>query len=252
VYLPPAWFAADRPPLPVVMLLPGTPGTPVDWTRSGHADVTADRYAAAHGGRAPILVMPDATGHPLRDTECVDGPSGQAEQYLVVDVAAEVVRRFDAAADGENWAVAGSSAGGTCAVMLALRHPDRFAAFVDLSGDVRPNVGSRPATLTHLFGGSADRFRAHDPAWLLTARRFGGTSGWFEVGTRDRGPLAATEELAPMARLAGIRTCSIERRGGHDFAFWSSSFDHALPWLSAVLGLDPAPRATACAAAGGH
>ena len=31
VYLPPAWFAAQRPALPVVMLMHGEPGDPSDW-----------------------------------------------------------------------------------------------------------------------------------------------------------------------------------------------------------------------------
>jgi hypothetical protein len=33
VYLPPAWFARPRPRLPVIVLLPGTPGQTSDWTR---------------------------------------------------------------------------------------------------------------------------------------------------------------------------------------------------------------------------
>ena len=35
VYLPPAWFATQRPALPVVMLLHGEPGDPSDWTDGG-------------------------------------------------------------------------------------------------------------------------------------------------------------------------------------------------------------------------
>lgn len=57
------------------MLLHGTPGTPQDWIDGGQAAATADAYAAAHGGRAPILVMPDINGSIDADTECVDSPS---------------------------------------------------------------------------------------------------------------------------------------------------------------------------------
>ena len=62
VYLPPAWFKSPRPRLPVIELLHGTPGTPEDWTRAGHVDVIADRFANAHGGAAPIIVISASPG----------------------------------------------------------------------------------------------------------------------------------------------------------------------------------------------
>ena len=40
---------ANRRQLPVIELLHGTPGSPVDWTRGGYADITADEYASHHG-----------------------------------------------------------------------------------------------------------------------------------------------------------------------------------------------------------
>ena len=86
MYLPPAWFAHPRPALPVLELLHGTPGSPNDWTRGASIDVLVDRWAARHGGRAPIVIMPDVNGGFLADTECADGVAGNAETYLVVDV----------------------------------------------------------------------------------------------------------------------------------------------------------------------
>ena len=86
VYLPPAYFTSPRPHLPVIELLHGTPGSPEDWTRAGHADVSADRWATAHGGLGPIIVMPDPNGRWDADTECVDGTQGRAETYLAEDV----------------------------------------------------------------------------------------------------------------------------------------------------------------------
>ena len=69
-YLPPIWFARDRPKLPVVMLLHGTPGAPTDWTDGGLAPATADAWAAQRGGVAPVLVMPDINGSLDGDSEC--------------------------------------------------------------------------------------------------------------------------------------------------------------------------------------
>src|SRR5581483_2866615 len=107
VYLPPAWFARARPRLPVIELLHGTPGAPEDWTRAGMADVAADRWAAAHAGVAPVIVMPDPNGSFTGDTECVDRPQARADRYLSTDVPAWAETNLGVSADRSNWAIVG-------------------------------------------------------------------------------------------------------------------------------------------------
>ncbi|MDQ0383071.1 alpha/beta hydrolase [Amycolatopsis thermophila] len=239
VYLPPAWFARHRPHLPVVMLLHGTPGAPEDWLDGGAVTATVDSWAAAHGGTAPIVVMPDINGAVDADSECVDGPAGQAETYLTRDVPAFVASRFSAQPPGARWAVAGLSEGGSCAVTLTLRHPDTFAAFADFSGLAGPRSGDGNDlgdTIPALFAGSRVDFDAHEPAWLLAHRRYPGTGGWFEVGDADDEPLAAARALEPAAARAGIATrLVVVPGGGHDFVLWRQAFADALPWLVSRL-----------------
>lgn len=244
VWVPPAWFARPRPPLPVIVLLHGTPGSPQDWTDGGMADDTADAFAAAHSGRAPILVMPDVNGTLDADTECVDGPAGQVETYLTVNLPAFVRSTFRTAAPGREWAVAGLSEGGSCAAMLALRHPGVFSALGDYSGLAGPRLGDTnddtASTVTGLFGGSAREFAAHEPSDLLAARSYPDTGAWFEVGAQDGQPLAATGELVPLARRAGIATCEVViPGGGHTFEVFSRAFSDSLPWMAGRLGLVP-------------
>lgn len=252
VYLPPAWFAKERERLPVVVLLHGQPGSPQDWIDGGQAQATADAFAQANGGRSPVLVMPDVNGSIDADTECVDSPLGNAETYLTVDVPTAVVRVLGTQDPGPAWAVAGLSEGGSCAIMLALRHPDRFGAFGDYSGLLGPRLGDTNAdtasTVAQLFGGSQQAFRAHEPIDLLTARRHPGLAGWFETGDADQEPYAAIGQLVPAARAAGIASCYVVVPGeGHTFAVWSDAFSQSLPWLSARLGLfGPNPPPTAC------
>ena len=254
VYLPPAWSATPRPALPVIMLLHGTPGDPTNWTDGGNAQTTADAWAAQHGGTAPVLVMPDINGSITADTECVDSPLGKVETYLTVDVPAGVQQQLGTTAPGRQWAVAGLSEGGSCAIVLALRHPDKFAAFGDFGGLAGPRVGDTnddtADTVTQLFGGSQQQFQAHEPAALLAAQKFPGTGGWFQVGTGDAQPLAAAQQLAPLARAAGVQTCLVTMPGlGHTFDVWTAAFRDSLPFLAAHIGLvppDPA-QTSACA-----
>jgi S-formylglutathione hydrolase FrmB len=253
VYVPPAWFARPRPALPVVMLLHGTPGTPQDWLDGGQAGAAADAYAAAHGGSAPILVMPDINGTVDADSECVDGPAGRVETYLTVDVPRFVDQVFHAAPPGRRWAVAGLSEGGSCSLVLALRHPQVFETFGDYAGLAGPRAGETNAdtasAVTVLFGGSPAAFSAHEPADLLASRRYPQLGGWFEVGDADAEPAAAVGTLVPAARKAGITTCEVVvPGGGHTFAVFSQAFADSLPWMAGRIGAGPAAHDPRCSA----
>jgi S-formylglutathione hydrolase FrmB len=241
VYVPPAWFERPRPALPVIVLLAGQPGQTSDWTRAGDADVTADAYAREHHGRAPILVMADQNGSFSADTECVNGPAGNVETYLTVDVPAFAEHRFHSATGPQQWAIAGLSEGGSCAVMLSLRHPDVYRTFASYGGLLGPRSGDTNAigsTVTDLFGGDRAKFAAHEPSVLLRRRPYPELGGWFEVGSANSGPFAAQRILVPLARAAGIDTCDVTIPGGeHTFEVWAQAFRDSLPWMAGRLGI---------------
>jgi S-formylglutathione hydrolase FrmB len=244
VYVPPAWFDRPRPALPVLMLLHGSPGFPSDWTRAGDADLTADAFARKHVGLAPILVLPDANGSFLADSECLDGAHGNIETYLTEDVPAFVVDRFGASDDPGRWAIGGASMGGMCAMMLTLRHPDRFRTFADFSGFVGPRSGDTnrvEETVDELFDGDRGAFLAHEPLELLADGTFTGMGAWFGAGSDDAIPIAAVDRLAPATRSAGIETCVDEVEGGHTFVTFRILLARAFPWLAMRLGIPSDP-----------
>lgn len=125
-------------------------------------------YAAAHQGNAPILAFVDTGGTFNNDTECVDGPRG------------DVRTTFDTAAGPARWGLVGWSAGGTCAVDLALTHPERFSGFVDIAGDLGPNAGNKTRTIATLYGGDSRAWIRYDPLSVLSTHApYTDTAGWF-------------------------------------------------------------------------
>lgn len=110
VYLPPAWFTGKQ--LPAILMIGGEFGTPADWIRVGDATAALDAYASAHGGYAPLAVFADATGGFAVDTECVNGPRGNAAEHLTAEVIPEIGRLFGLG-EQPKWGVAGFSSGGT-------------------------------------------------------------------------------------------------------------------------------------------
>ena len=242
VWLPPAYFGSPSPALPLVLLLGGVPGDPVDLLRAAHLARIADRYAAAHDGVAPILVFPDENGGFFNDTECVDGPRGNAETYLTVDVPRYLGEHFHASVLGGGLGIGGYSEGGTCAATLALRHPDEFGAFVDVAGDFRPNAASGPSarqlTVRRLYGGDARQWPLHDPLTLL--RHQHGTRAplaLFAAGQDDAHAVAAMRTLASATKRARLATLLRYYGGGHTYLLAHRAFADLLP----VLGDDLLP-----------
>jgi hypothetical protein len=246
VWLPPVWFHTPEPSLPVIELIAGVPGTSADWTRAGFADTTSTDFAELHGGVSPILVMPDANG-PAGDTECANSVHGQAETYLTKDVPTFMRNEFDAATGPHSFAVAGLSAGGTCAITLSLRNPSLFPIFGDYSGYTSPTFGNddEQDTITALYGGSQANYEAHNPVHLLAVNQYPTISGWFEVGQQDQPSYGMDLQLHKLAvnKAHLAQSCLLTPDGAHNFQFWSMAFQDSLPWLSWKLGLTPQPRA---------
>lgn len=253
VYLPPAWFATSPPPpMPAVMMIGGEFNTPADWVRAGNAITTIDAFAAAHHGNAPVFVFADAVGTFHNDTECVNGPRGNAADHLTKDVVPYLISHFGVSSDREHWAVAGWSMGGTCAVDLATMHPDRFGSFVDIAGDISPNAGTKDQTIERLYGGNTAAWSDYDPTTVMTrhgpytdeAGWFAGPMAQFGQGTQAQ----AAQSLFDAGRSAGISCTMVPLPGTHDWPFAATAFAQALPWLAGTVhtpGVAPAASGTA-------
>lgn len=260
VYLPPAWFAAGAPKLPVVMMIAGEFNTPSDWPRTGNAIATIDNFAAAHGGSAPVFVFVDVGGSFNNDTECVNGPRGNVADHLTKDVPPYVADTFDV--QQANWGVVGWSMGGTCAVDLTVMHPELFSSFVDIAGDNGPNAGTKDQTIARIYGGDASQWPVYDPTTVMDKHGpYQGVSGWFAISSdapqQHKGgygnPNAvglggqdaagnpgdqtdAANSLCALGRTHGITCAVVASPGKHDWPFAMDVFKASLPWLAGQVG----------------
>ena len=257
VYLPPAWFQNPTPKLPVIEMFPGSPGTNHDWFVGGGADTTSDTFSATNKGLSPIIVSPDVNQDPTSensDSECSDTASqGHVQTYLVQDLPTYIIKTFQTAPLGKQWGVSGLSEGGTCSSILGFRFPQDFSVMASFSGDSSPsyNGESKAQTITDLYGGSAAAYSANDPT-ALSIGKFPDSSAWFAVGQQDdTGSPVASEfqdaakslyALSTAPRVGMQSVCLSLTPGGHDFPFWKSAFENALPWIAWRLGIAPEPK----------
>lgn len=265
VYLPPVYFSSNPPPaLPVVMMIGGQFNTPADWIRAGTAVDTIDDFAARHGGNAPLFVFADSGGAFNNDTGCVNGPRGNAGDYLTKDVVPYMISTFGVSDDPANWGVLGWSSGGTCALNLTVKYPELFNAFVNIDGDFAPNAGDRQQTIDRLFSGDAGAYAQWDPATVIAENGpFEDLAGWFAVstppGTKTHPvagpalpeqqadatpdtPVAAARALCRLGSEYGIDCAVVPETGKHDWPFAGRVLRSALPWLAGRIGTPDVPE----------
>lgn len=245
VYLPPAYFADPRPDLPVLVLIPGQPGGPTNWMEGGQAVATLDAFAATHGGRAPIVVMPDASGSPTALQMCADSALGNVETYLAKDVPDWIVKNLQVDRNTAHWAIGGFSYGGTCALTLAVTEPHLFPTFLDISGELAPTLGNPRRTVDLAFHGDAAAYRAVQPLEILAthaggadpANTWAGLDGTFVVGRADRKYTEVRATVTHACHDAGIAVHEFTEPGSHSWYVAAQGFRQALPHLAERMNL---------------
>ncbi len=215
-------------PFPVLYLLHGLSDNQTIWNRHVPlADLCRDRRL--------IVVMPDgAKGFYCNDPR----PAGDAwEDHIVRDVVGFVDRTFPTVPARDGRALAGNSMGGYGAVMLALRHPDMFAAAVSHSGALYFAHAERP--MGHAFASAlAAAMPAEKYDVFRLAERLAGSGPLpalrLDCGLDDAliGPNRAFH-----ARLeaAGIAHEYAEHPGGHDWRYWRDHVGETLAFVEKHL-----------------
>ncbi len=267
VYLPSAWFTSSPPPqLPVVVMLGGEFSQPSDWPVAADAVATLDRFAASHRGNTPVVAFPDTTGSFSNDTECVNGPRGNAADHLTGDVVPFVIDTVGVSAKPSDWALVGWSSGGTCALTTAVMHPELFETFVALDGQLGPNMGTKRQTVARLFGGDEQAWARFDPRTVIERHgRYDGMAAWLGVSddlpaehwtagdtprsaadigdwsTSSEKHVANARKLCLLLSGHGAECAMVGYPGSHDFSSAGAAFKSALPWLAGRIGVPRAP-----------
>jgi len=222
LYLPPGADAATR--YPVVYLLHGMPGDPLEYVDSLRLAQTADELIASGAVRPFIAVLPSAGPDVHYNGEW----AGPWERYLVDAVVPWVDRHLPTLAEAPGRTLAGLSAGGFGAYDIALRTPRLFGRVEAWSGYFHP-LRDGP-----LKGADKALLAANDPRLLIRAeapllRRLG-TRFFLGSGPTHSHWFKEQETVDFASRLRALRlpvTLDLvaERRGG-----WIEQLTAGLRW----------------------
>ena len=214
---------------PVVVFLPGYPGTPSTWiNKLGLIDVI-DAQVAAGKGKPFIAVLPQMNIDGTRDLECSDVAGGpKAGTWLGEDVPRIVESQVRALPAGRDWGVAGYSTGGFCAAKLSLQYPHRYGAGAVLSGYFTPESDNP------LFGNDTALLHRNDPMWIIGHGPVPSVRMLAVYSVQD--PETAQPTEAFLAAAAKVRELKVDKiklsQGGHNTGVWQGVLPQVLAWLS--------------------
>lgn len=238
VYLPPEYFRpenGDRT-FPAAVVITGYPGTAENLIKTLHYPQTVHELARKGRMQPMVLVMLRPTVAPPRDTECVDVPDGpQTETFFAEDLPSAVSAHYRVGAEPRNWGVIGNSTGGYCALKIATKHADRFAAGVGLSASYKAPIDK---TTGDLFRGDEDAERRADLFWLLRNEPPPPVSLLVTSSKQGESNYADTLRFVDAVRAPTRVSTILLESGGHNFHTWRREIPAAMEWLSGRLRAD--------------
>lgn len=221
---------------PVLVALHGYPGPPAQMITEMGLRTKLDRAAQRHSVADAIVLAPEWEVPGGIDTECVDGGShGPAvESWLTDAVPRWAMRVFRVLPAPRSWATTGLSAGGWCAAMLAMRHPDVFSAAVVLGGYFEPKLEHSYDPFAH------DRLAAARYDLVPLARRTPPPVSLFvETSRADQVSYPSTIRLLGAARSPMRIDAVVLAHAGHRLGVWAAELVPALTWLGRLPGFAP-------------
>jgi enterochelin esterase-like enzyme len=167
VYTPPGYETSGDRRYPVLYEAPT--GLAL-WGKGTSVVSTLDTMIDSGEMPATIVVFIDSLGSPYGDTQCADmyDRSQWFETYISHTVVEFVDNGWRTIADSRARGIMGMSAGGFCAPMLTLRHPDVFSISISFSGYF--TAGASGPTAQKPFGDAAG-IQSHSPLVLAGQTR---------------------------------------------------------------------------------
>jgi enterochelin esterase family protein len=211
VYTPPGYEKSARTRYPVLYLLHGNNDLAIGWTMAGRAHLVLDNLIAEKKVVPMVVVMPWGHALPFGSKPPAGQPTNNDvfEQYLMKDVVPFIESRYRLAPGRNQRAVVGLSMGGTQALQIALRHPDRFGS-VGLFG-----AGMTAQDFDARFG------KLPLPRWELLV-----------IGVGKEDPvLDKAVELGELLTRRGLKVTQLTVSGGHIYPVWRKLLVETAPLL---------------------
>jgi S-formylglutathione hydrolase FrmB len=222
VYTPPGYDTSGDRRYPVLYEAPT--GLAL-WGKGTSVISTLDTMIDSGEMPATIVVFIDSLGSPYGDTQCADMYDGSQwfETYISQTVVEVMDKGFRTIADSRARGIMGMSAGGFCAPMLVLRHPDVFSISISFSGYF--TAGAAGPTAVKPFGDAAG-IQSHSPVFLAgqTADVYRSSLYFVVIACQSQVPDACPKQEFYASHAAGFE--KVLKADGFSFLNVNSPYTH--------------------------
>jgi enterochelin esterase-like enzyme len=231
VYLPPRYkaMAARGHRFPVLYLLHGSPGSPLQFINVAAAGVALDQALQRHQVRPFLIAMLDGSdGTFYKDTEWANTPHGRYESW-VLEAVRTVDQRFSTVRNRRGRGLGGVSEGAFASLNLALRHPKLFSVAEAWSGYATEKRAGPFRTATDA------KILANSPSYYVPLRAVQlhrhPLHVYIYTGSHDR-KRGTQEAFARELAAAGAHVTFATFHGRHDWALWRRETPRMLLYAS--------------------
>ncbi len=228
VWLPASYQSHPDRFYPVIFGFTGSPGSPLTYRNNLNIGSMITAMDSDKRLRESIVVVPTTFPGTI-DSECTDfnaGPDqGLWETYVDTDVRTWAITNLRAETTPDAWVTVGYSAGGFCAPMLAVRHPDHYARAIAMSGYFAPEWGKTAHR-------AADD-RTYDLATIVKDKK-PNVDIWAYAARDDKGSIAALTAFQKAVKAPTGLVTTLQESGGHQWGVWLQGLPAGLQWLGQV------------------
>ncbi|MBD2450619.1 esterase family protein [Nostoc sp. FACHB-152] len=156
VSLPPGYDQNPQQHYPVIFLLHGGHGEPLDWfsDKKGQALKTLTKLYTT--GKLPpsIIITPDGNdkrgSSPYFDPQYIDGPNGKVSTAVGYELVKIVQSRYRTLPNPDFWAMGGLSSGGWGAMNVGLHNLQNFSILFSHSGYFKDKTGPQNSPIIYI------------------------------------------------------------------------------------------------------
>lgn len=231
VWLPPGYVSNPDTFYPVIMGFPGFPGSSDTYQQTIDYGALINQRVKAGNLRQSILVVPNVYPGSY-DSECVDSTSvegaPQTETYITKDLVPWIKTNLRAIDNKDAWATSGYSAGGWCASMFTVKHPDMFSTAIVQAGYFEP-----------IYSADQQWRDPQDPQYLLpqiVAETKPDVGIYFYTSKDDSLPQPSLDRFKDAVQPPTEFTLATIPTGGHRVEVWIPGIDLGLDWLAQHSG----------------
>ncbi|MBV8260236.1 MAG: esterase family protein, partial [Paraburkholderia sp.] len=235
VYLP-SGYRADQNRYPVLYLLHGNNGEPMDWVTQGQLQTTVDGLIARHEVPPVVIVMPQG------GTDWYVDRKEKMETAFFQDLLPEIESHFAVEEGRDGRAIGGVSMGGFGALRYTLEHPDMFCGTLLLSpavyaSDPPPSSAARHVGVfgDHQFDAQIWRTLNYPALWKPYFARPWRVPFFIAAGDDDLVIQAEASLLYTRLREAGNPAALRIVDGGHVWPVWRELLPAALRYTLACV-----------------